>query len=280
MGLLDGKVAIVTGAGGGIGREHALALAKEGAKVVVNDLGGARDGAGAGKAMADVVVDEIKKAGGQAAANYDSVATVEAGKNIFKTAMDAFGQVDILINNAGILRDKTFNKMSEAEWDSVIAVHLKGAFCVTQPVAQYLRERAKGGRIINTSSLSGLIGNFGQANYASAKAGIYGFTRVLALELQKYGVTVNAIAPVAKTRMTEDLPMFQGAGAELDPKHIAPIVIYLASDLSQEYTGRIFGVQGKKLFIYKMTVSDGMETPGDIWTPQEIAKNIKTILGE
>ncbi len=280
MGLLDGKVAIVTGAGGGIGKEHALVFGKEGAKVVVNDLGGARDGSGGGKAMADVVVDEIKKAGGTAVANYDSVATVDGGKNIFKTAMDAFGQVDILVNNAGILRDKTFIKMTEAEWDAVIAVHLRGAFCVTQPIAIYLRERAKGGRIINTTSLSGLLGNFGQSNYGAAKAGIYGFTRVLSLEMQKYGVTVNAVAPVAKTRMTEDLPMFQGAPEEMDPKYITPIVLYLASDLSQEVTGKIFGVQGRRVFSYRMVVSDGVEKPSGMWEAQELAKDIQKILGE
>lgn len=280
MGLLDGKVAIVTGAGGGIGKEHALALAREGAKIVVNDLGGTRTGEGTGKAMADLVADEIKKMGGKAVPNYDNVSAVEGGKNIFKTAMDAFGQVDILVNNAGILRDKTFVKMTEAEWDAVIAVHLKGHFCVTQPVATYLKEQQRKGRIINTTSFSGLIGNFGQTNYSSAKAGIYGFTRTLALEMQKYGTTVNAIAPVAKTRMTEDLPMFQGVAEELDPKFISPIVVYLASELSQDITGKIFGVQGRKLFSYRMAVSDGADKGSGMWTTQEIHKDIAKILGE
>jgi NAD(P)-dependent dehydrogenase (short-subunit alcohol dehydrogenase family) len=176
MGLLDGKVAVITGAGGGLGRAHALLFAKEGAKVVVNDLGGARDGSGAGAHnMADVVVGEIRAAGGQAVANYDSVATMQGGQNILKTALDAFGQVDILINNAGILRDKTLMKMDEADWDLVLSVHLRGTFCVTKPIFTHMRERGKGGVIVNTSSTSGLCGNFGQTNYGAAKAGIAGF---------------------------------------------------------------------------------------------------------
>ncbi|HTY16288.1 MAG TPA: SDR family NAD(P)-dependent oxidoreductase, partial [Myxococcota bacterium] len=234
MGLLDGKVAIVTGSGGGIGREHALALAAAGAAVVVNDLGGTRDGSGAGHSMADAVVEEIRKAGGTAVANYDSVSTVAGGQGILKTAVDAFGRVDVLVNNAGILRDKTLAKMSEAEWDSVIAVHLKGAFCVTQPVFQRMREQESGGSIINTSSTSGLEGNFGQTNYGAAKAGIAGLTRCLALEGQKFGIRVNAIAPVALTRMTEDLPMAKNEAFKerMSPKHVAPLIVFLASDLS------------------------------------------------
>ena len=182
MGLLDGKVAIVTGAGGGIGREHALALAKEGASVVVNDLGGARDGTGGGNAMADQVVDEIKAAGGEAVANYDYVATVEGGRGILKTALDAFERVDVLVNNAGILRDKSFANTTEDLWDPVVAVHLKGTYCVTHAVYRHMKERGAGGVIINTSSTSGLNGNFGQCNYGAAKAGIAGFTRCLAIE--------------------------------------------------------------------------------------------------
>ena len=280
MGILDGKVAVITGAGGGIGKAHALSFAKEGAKIVVNDLGGTRDGQGKGSAMADLVVDEIKKMGGKAVANYDSVATIEGGKNITKTALDAFGGLDIVVNNAGILRDKTLMKMTEAEWDLVIQVHLKGTFAVTQPAFAHMKESGKGGRIINTSSFSGLLGNFGQTNYAAAKAGIYGFTRVVALEGQKYGITCNAIAPVAKTRMTEDLAMFGSVGDELDPKYISPIVLFLASDLSKEVTGKIFGVQGGKLFAYFMKVSEGImkEKDGGLWTVNEIAKDLTGIL--
>jgi NAD(P)-dependent dehydrogenase (short-subunit alcohol dehydrogenase family) len=177
MGILDGKVAIVTGSGGGIGREHALALSAAGAALVINDLGGTRDGSGAGHNMADAVVEEIRKAGGTAVANYDSVATVAGGQGILKAALDAFGRIDVLVNNAGILRDKTLAKMEEGEWDIVISVHLKGTYCVTRPVFQHMKEQSGGGSIINTSSTSGLEGNFGQTNYGAAKAGIAGFTR-------------------------------------------------------------------------------------------------------
>lgn len=280
MGLLDGKVAIITGSGGGIGRSHALLFAREGAKIVVNDLGGTRDGTGKGTAMADQVVQEIKEAGGEAVANYDSVTTMEGGQNIVKTARDAFGKVDILVNNAGILRDKTLLKMEEDMWDMVIAVHLKGTFSCTQAVARVLKEQGTGGRIINTTSVAGLMGNFGQANYGSAKAGIAGFTRVVALEMQKHNVTVNAIAPIAKTRMTDDLPMFQGVSDDLmGPQFISPVALYLASDLSAGVTGKIIGVQGRKIFAYNMGMSEGITKDEGSWSAQEIADNIKTILG-
>ncbi|GAB4352795.1 MAG: SDR family oxidoreductase [Candidatus Abyssubacteria bacterium] len=278
MGLLDGKVAIVTGSGGGIGRCHALALAKEGAKVVVNDVGGDRSGVGGSKSMADQVVSEIKAAGGEAVANYDSVATMEGGKAIVQTALDAFGRLDILVNNAGILRDKTLLKMDEAMWDSVIAVHLKGTFACTQPAAAYMKEAGHGGRIINTSSTSGLLGNFGQANYGAAKAGIAGFTRVCALELSKYGVTVNAIVPVAKTRMTEDLPAFSALEeGQLDPKHISPMVVFLASDLAKDITGKFFLVRGPQISVMEVKTSEGVSKDG-LWTPQEIAQNLDKIM--
>ncbi|MBU3915928.1 SDR family NAD(P)-dependent oxidoreductase, partial [bacterium] len=200
----NGRVAIVTGAGQGIGRMYALELGKRGAKVVVNDLGGARDGAGSNQSAADKVVDEIKAAGGKAVANYDSVATMEGGENIVKTAVDAYGKVDILINNAGILRDKSFLKMTEEEWDLVIAVHLKGSFCVTQPAVKLMKEKNYG-RIIFTSSTSGLYGNFGQTNYGAAKLGVVGIMNTLKLETGKYNIKVNTIAPTAWSRMTNDL---------------------------------------------------------------------------
>ena len=280
MGLLDGKVVIITGAGGGIGREHALAMAKEGAKVVVNDLGGARDGTGGGAAMADKVVQEVKDAGGEAVANYDSVATMQGGENLFKTAMDAFGKVDILVNNAGILRDKTFMKMTEGEWDAVIAVHLKGTFCATKPVFAHLRERGEGGRIINTSSTSGMIGNFGQSNYGAAKAGIAGFTRVLALEGKKYGITVNSVVPTALTRMTDDLPGLKGIGDAIGPQCIPPVVVFLASDLAKDITGQFLNIVGKKLSLLVTVPTAEAESKGDVWTAQEISehisKNLKT----
>jgi NAD(P)-dependent dehydrogenase (short-subunit alcohol dehydrogenase family) len=282
MGLLDGKVAIVTGSGGGIGREEALALAREGAAVVVNDLGGARDGSGSGgHRMADAVVEEIQKAGGTAVSNYDSVATVAGGQGILKTALDAFGQVDVLVNNAGILRDKTLAKMSEAEWDVVVQVHLKGTFCVTQPVFNHMRERNQGGSIINTSSTSGLEGNFGQTNYGAAKAGIAGFTRCLALEGKKSGIRVNAIAPVALTRLTEDLAGFQNDALKekMSPAHIAPLIVFLASDLSKDITKKSFFVGGGKISEMRMVRTEGATKASGIWTPNEIANQIGTILG-
>jgi len=278
MGLLDGKVAIVTGSGGGIGRCHALALAKEGAKVVVNDVGGDRSGGGGGSAMADKVVDEIKAAGGGAVANYDSVSTMDGGKAIVQTAVDAFGRLDILVNNAGILRDKTILKMDESMWDGVIAVHLKGTFACTQPAAQFMKEQGQGGRIINTSSTSGLLGNFGQANYGAAKAGIAGFTRVCAIEFAKHGITVNALVPIAKTRMTEDLPRYKDLKeGELDPAHISQVMIYLASDLGKDITGKFFLIRGPEISLLEVKASKGM-AKDTMWTPQEIAKNIDKIV--
>jgi len=282
MGLLDGKVAIVTGAGGGIGREHALALAAEGAKVLVNDLGGARDGSGEGQAMADTVADEIRAAGGEAASSYDNVATVDGGEAILQAALDAFGKVDVLVNNAGILRDKTLGKMDEGLWDSVIAVHLKGTFCVTKPVFNHMRERGEGGSIINTSSTSGLDGNFGQSNYGAAKAGIAGFTRCLALEGQKSGVRVNAIAPVALTRMTEDLVMFQQNGVKdrMAPGLVSPMIVFLASDLAKEITKRIFFVGGGRIQEMYIARTEGVTKTedGGLWQPDEIAAHLDQIL--
>jgi NAD(P)-dependent dehydrogenase (short-subunit alcohol dehydrogenase family) len=274
MGLLDGKVAIITGAGGGLGRCHALLLAKEGAAIVVNDLGGSRDGKGGDASMADQVVKEIKAAGGQAVANYDSVATVAGGENICKTAIDAFGKVDILVNNAGILRDMTLVKTDEASWDIVVQVHLKGTYCVTRPVFTHMKERGQGGVIVNTSSTSGLIGNFGQCNYGAAKAGIAGFTRCLALEGKKYGIRVWGLAPVAVTRLTEDLP---GMGNEqvketLGPEKVSPTVLYMVSDLSKDKTGKFLFAGGTKVCELKIVASDGVKNPKGV-TAQEIAAN-------
>jgi NAD(P)-dependent dehydrogenase (short-subunit alcohol dehydrogenase family) len=274
MGLLDGKVAIVTGAGGGLGRCHALLFAKEGAAVVVNDLGGARDGAGGGHSMADQVVKEIKAAGGQAVANYDSVATVEGGNNICKTAVDAFGKVDILVNNAGILRDKTLVNTDEASWDIVIQVHLKGTYCVTRPVFTHMKERGQGGVIVNTSSTSGLIGNFGQSNYGAAKAGIAGFTRCLALEGKKYNIRVWGLAPVAVTRLTEDLPGMANDNVKqmLAPEKVSPAVLYMVSDLSKDKTGKFLFVSGNKVTELKVVGAEGFKNPNGV-SAQEIAAN-------
>jgi NAD(P)-dependent dehydrogenase (short-subunit alcohol dehydrogenase family) len=233
----DGKVAVVTGAGGGLGREYALDFAKRGAKVVVNDLGGARDGSGQSRSAADAVVDEIKKMGGSALACYDSVSTVEGGENIVKAAVDSFGRVDILVNNAGILRDKTFIKMTVEEWDSVMSVHLRGAFCVTRPALAVMREQ-NFGRIIVTTSVSGVFGNFGQSNYGAAKMGLVGFMNVLKLEAAKYNIHINAVAPNAVSRMTQDVLPPEIAKKML-VKFNVPMVVYLCSEECAE-NGSIF----------------------------------------
>jgi NAD(P)-dependent dehydrogenase (short-subunit alcohol dehydrogenase family) len=284
MGLLDGKVAAITGAGGGIGRAHALLFAKEGAKIVVNDLGGARDGSGSGsETMAAKVVAEIQAAGGQAVASYDDVSERAGAENIVKTAVDAFGQLDILVNNAGILRDKTMLKMDDAMFDLVVKVHLRGTYLCTQAAAKHMSERGKGGRIVNTSSVSGLLGNFGQANYSAAKAGIYGFTRTCAMELKKHNITVNALAPVALTRLTEDLPMLAAlpnAKELLAPEHIAPAALFLASDLAADVTGTVLAAEGPRLYLFKM-IQTAAVTPKDgaAWTAQEIKERWKEIAG-
>ncbi|MDC0743377.1 SDR family NAD(P)-dependent oxidoreductase [Polyangium mundeleinium] len=278
MGLLDGKVAIITGAGGGIGRAEALLFAREGAKVVVNDVGGARDGSGGSDAMARKVVEEITAAGGVAVANFDTVATAAGAAGIVKSALDAFGRIDVLVNNAGILRDKTLLKLDEEQWDSVIAVHLRGTFLVTQAVVKQMIAQGGGGRIVNTTSVSGMVGNFGQSNYAAAKAGIYGFTRTAAIELQKHRITVNALAPVAKTRMTEDLPMFQAGMESLTPEHIAPAALFLGSDLCADRTGHVLAVTGSQVFAYKVVQSAGkFKDEGAAWTAQEIADHWEAI---
>ncbi len=237
----EGRVAVITGAGGGLGRSHALLLASRGAKVVVNDLGGSRDGSGGGSEMADAVVQEIKDAGGEAVANYDNVASWEGGEAIVQTALDNFGSVDILVNNAGILRDKSFHKMDQSEVDSVLAVHLHGGFHVARAAWPHMRDNSFG-RVINTTSGSGLYGNFGQTNYSAAKLGLVGLTRSLAIEGAKYNVTANAIAPVAASRMTEDL-MPEQLLERLKPDFVSPLVAYLASEECTE-TGKIFSVGG------------------------------------
>jgi NAD(P)-dependent dehydrogenase (short-subunit alcohol dehydrogenase family) len=239
----DGKVAIITGAGGGLGRQHALLLASRGALVVINDLGGAVDGSGSDKGAAERVVDEIKSLGGDAVADTNSVATPEGGRAIVQTAVDAYGTVDIVINNAGILRDKAFHNMEPDLMNPVFDVHLKGAFHVTQPAWVIMREKGYG-RIISTSSAAGIFGNFGQTNYGAAKMGLVGFTRVLAVEGAKYNIKANAIAPLALTRMTETI---MGAlGDKLDPGLVSPIVTYLAHE-DCPVSGQTFSVGGGRV---------------------------------
>jgi NAD(P)-dependent dehydrogenase (short-subunit alcohol dehydrogenase family) len=282
MSLLNGKVALVTGAGGGIGREHALALARAGARLVVNDLGGSRDGTGKGSAMADHVVEEIRGLGGEAVASYDNVADVAGGERIVQTALDAFGQLDVVVNNAGILRDKTLSKMDEALWDVVVAVHLKGTYCVSRPAFNHMRDRGQGGVIINTSSTSGLNGNFGQSNYGAAKAGIWGFTRCLALEGKRYGIRAFVLAPVAHTRLTDDLPGFQDEKMKerLAPGLISPLVVYLASDLAKDLTDKTFFVGGGRIAEMRMVTAKGATKTegGGLWAPEEIASRMSDIL--
>ncbi len=236
----DERVAVITGAGGGLGKTYALELARRGAKVVVNDLGGAADGTGGSSSMADLVVKEIAEAGGTAVANYDSVATPEGGEAIIRSALDNFGQVDIVINNAGILRDKSFTKLTQDELEAVLTVHLRGAFFVSQPAFEHMKEQAYG-RFVFTTSNAGLFGNFGQANYASAKAGLVGLSNVLAIEGMKYNIKSNVIAPLARSRMTEDLlgPLVES----LNPALVSPMVAYLVSE-ECEVTHEVFSAGG------------------------------------
>jgi len=260
MGALDGRVAIITGGGRGIGREHALLFAGEGAKVVINDLGGAVDGSGDDRSPAEQVVDEIKAMGGEAVANADNVADWEGGQRLINTAIETFGDLHVLVNNAGILRDRVLVNMTEEEWDAVIHVHLKGHFVPTRWAAAYWREQTKAGKeikasVINTSSTSGLLGNPGQTNYGAAKAGIAAFSNICAQELSRYGVRSNAIAPAARTRMTEATPGLgdivkapeDAAKFDIwDPANISPLVGYLATE-SCPLTGKVFFVQGGKV---------------------------------
>ena len=281
MKSLEGKVAIITGAGGGIGREYALLFAAEGAKVVVNDIGCEASGTGQSP-TADLVVAEIVARGGIAIASNEAVGTFASAGRIVQAAVDTYGQLDILVNNAGILRDRTLLKMTEEEWDRVIEVHLTGSFSCMQAAARVMVDRDKGGRIINTSSSSGLLGNFGQTNYGAAKAGIHAITRIAALELAKHKITVNAIAPAALTRMFQSIP---GAAATVNvdtfgPKFIAPLAAYLASDAASNISGQTFGIEGQHVFIYKMMTSHGATQWNEKqpWTIEELAKAMGQIV--
>ncbi|MGA7834156.1 MAG: SDR family oxidoreductase [Acidimicrobiales bacterium] len=291
MGALDGRVAIITGAGRGIGREHALLFAAEGAKVVVNDLGGALDGSSSEATPAEEVVAEIRSFGGEAVANHDNVATWDGGERLVNSALEAFGELHVLVNNAGILRDRVLVNLSEEDWDAVINVHLKGHFVPTRHAAAYWREQAKAGKtvhasVINTSSTSGLLGNVGQSNYGAAKAGIAAFTVIIAEELGRYGVRVNAIAPAARTRMTESTaglsdyvvkPHDASVFDVWDPANISPLVATLAMEECAA-TGQVFFVQGGTVRRFQnWTMTDTLER-NDRWTVSDLAAELPTLL--
>jgi NAD(P)-dependent dehydrogenase (short-subunit alcohol dehydrogenase family) len=253
----DGKVAIITGAGGGLGRQHALLLAERGARVVVNDLGGSVSGEGADKGPAQSVVEEIEAKGGEAVADGNNVSTPEGGEAIVQTALDNFGQVDIVVNNAGILRDKTFHNMTPDLLEPVTDVHLKGAFYVTRPAWVKMREQGYG-RVINTSSNSGILGNFGQSNYGAAKMGLVGFTRVLAAEGAKYNIKVNAIAPLARTRMTEEV--MGNLVEKLNPEYVSPVVAWLAHE-DVPVTGEVYTVGAGRVARFFIGMTEGYFNP-------------------
>ncbi len=282
-GICEDRVVVVTGAGRGIGREHALEFARQGARLVVNDLGSATDGTGASSGPAGEVVEEIRAAGGEAIANGDDVSDFDGAARMIRSAIDTFGRIDTLVNNAGILRDRMLVNMTPEEWDAVIRVHLRGTFAPTRAALDFWRERSKAGedndaRIVNTTSPSGIYGNIGQTNYGAAKAGIASFTVIAAMEVARYGVTVNAIAPAALTRMTENLGM--GARAAdipagqfnpLGPDNISPIVVWLGSSESRDVTGRVFNVMGGHLSVAEGWVEGPAVDKDGRWDPAELS---------
>ena len=273
--MLDGKVALVTGAGGGLGRTHALLLAQEGAAVVVNDLGGARDGTGAGHNMADEVVNEITEAGGRAVADYGSVSDPDAARAMVRVAVDSFGKLDICICNAGILRDKSFKNMTDDMWDVVVDVHLRGTYLSSKAAYDQMLEQGHGGRIIMTSSTSGLLGNFGQTNYGAAKAGIAGLMRCLYLEGVKYGVTVNVLAPTAMSRLTEDI-LPEEMQDSFPPDKVSPPVVWLCTDEAKDVTGRQFLVAGNRvsLLSWQLTPLASKEDDEGPWDVEAVGEAI------
>ncbi|AYG03155.1 SDR family oxidoreductase [Gryllotalpicola protaetiae] len=287
MGLCDGRVAVVTGAGRGIGREHALALARAGARVVVNDIGAAVDGSGGSGGPAAQVVAEIEAAGGRAVANTDDISDFEAAGRVIQSALDAFERLDVVVNNAGILRDRMLVNMTPEEWDAVIRVHLRGTFAMAQQAAAHWRSQSKAGhevdaRIINTTSNSGLFGNPGQANYGAAKAGIAGFTVIAALELERYGVTVNAISPGADTRMTVGVLPEGAPGADgfdpRDPANISPLVVWLASPRSRAVTGQVFLVRGSSVAIAERWRKGAEVVTDGRWDPAALGELVPDLI--
>jgi NAD(P)-dependent dehydrogenase (short-subunit alcohol dehydrogenase family) len=292
MGILDGKTIAITGAGGGLGREHALLVASEGANVIVNDLGGTVDGQGDDKSAAQIVVDEIIAAGGNAVGNFDNIATMEGAQNLLKIGVETFGDVTGLVNNAGILRDKMLVNMSEQEWDSVINVHLRGHFCPTQVFANYWRAQTKEGKdvkatLVHTTSTSGLLGNVGQTNYGAAKAGIATFSQICAMELDRYGVRSNAIAPAARTRMTEHTPGMEDMVAKPEdenvfdawnPANVSPMIAFLSSDHC-DFTGETFLVSGglvQKFVPWSLSETQKLEKEAK-WTPSELVESFSVM---
>ncbi|MFC4006925.1 SDR family oxidoreductase [Nonomuraea purpurea] len=284
-GICEGRVAIVTGAGRGLGRAHALELARQGAHVVVNDLGGATDGTGSDADAAQLVVEEILAAGGKAVANTDDVADWAGAQRLVEQAVSEFGGLDVLVNNAGILRDQTIASMTEENWDAVIRVHLRGTAAPTHFAAAYWRARAKqsgrplGARLINTTSASGIYGNFGQSNYGAAKAGIAAFTVITALELGRYGVSVNAVAPAAFTRLTENLMPADHAAA-LAPEHVSPLVVWLASADSDGVTGRVFDVGGGRIGVAEGWRLGPEVTRQDLWDAAELGRVVPDLVAK
>lgn len=279
MGLLDGKVCLITGAGRGIGRATALLFAREGAKLIVNDSGtrgDGRDGEATEADVADEVAKEIVAQGGEAVSSRLDVASGSNASDLVALAIARFGRLDVLVNNAGILRDKTFLKLSAEDFDAVLNVNLRASFFCSQAAAKVLVEH--GGSIINTTSVAGLLGNYGQTNDSAAKAGVYGLTRASSIELQRYGIRVNAVAPIAKTRLTEGLPMFETVET-MTPAHVAPVHLYLASDLSRDVSGTVVSVAGGRLSTFRLVESPGKfkEQDAGIWTAQEIAEHFQAI---
>jgi NAD(P)-dependent dehydrogenase (short-subunit alcohol dehydrogenase family) len=286
-GLCTGRVVVITGAGNGIGRAHALAFAAQGAKVVVNDLGGARDGTGSSAGPAQSVADEITAAGGEAVANTDDISSWAGAERLIRQAVDTFGGLDVVVNNAGILRDRMIVTMTEQDWDTVIAVHLKGTFAVLHHAAAYWRQRSKEGhandaRVINTTSSSGLFANAGQGNYGAAKSGIATLSIIAARELDRYGVTVNAIAPTALTRLTEDVPMMSDAAAatELSPEAISPLVVWLGSAESRPVTGRVFGVWGNAITVIEGWVNGPSVSRDSAWDPATLTAVVPDLVAK